>query len=130
VGSEGGVTEVVFHREADVPEDGEVWLGNFPTAPYERIRILALGPQVAGETNDVELTLSLIEGQGTPGPLDRILISSRSSVTEVYEVPGRQLGASAKAQQGATSIDLWVWGYRCGHNGMVIDPEAAHPEAG
>jgi hypothetical protein len=69
----GGVTETVFQAWSEVAEQETVTLGSFIAAPSERIRVLALGPsgQAPGE---MEPTPSLVQEQGAPGALDRVLI--------------------------------------------------------
>jgi hypothetical protein len=125
----GGATELVFHASSDVPEQATVSLGSFVTACYERIRVLAMGPQGVkrAEAGEAELTLSFGQEQGTQGPLDRVLIGLNASFSRVYEVPGLMLGVSARAPGSVSRIDGYVWGQRTMADGMVIDPEQATP---
>jgi hypothetical protein len=125
----GGVTESVFRASGEVPEQGTVQLGSFVTACYERIRVLALGPAGSGgsASGEVELTLSLVEEQGTPGPLDRVLIGPNATFTRVYDVPGLRLEVTARAPSAASGIAVYVWGRRSVADGLVLDPLPAPP---
>lgn len=116
----GGLTETVFQASSDVEERQTVTLGSFVTAPYERIRVLALGP-VGTDRGEVELTLALVQEQGTPGPLDRVLIGAGSTFTQVYDLPGTGLQVSARAPSAASSIAVYVWGRRGAAEGFVMD---------
>ncbi len=115
-----GVTETVFQASSGVEEQQTVTLGSFVTAPYERIRVLALGPSDAGQ-GEVELTLAFVQEQGTPGPLDRVLIGVNSTFTQVYELPGTGLQVSARAPSASSSIAVYVWGRRGPVEGFVLD---------
>ncbi|MBK6874191.1 MAG: hypothetical protein IPJ14_19360 [Kineosporiaceae bacterium] len=118
-----GMTERVFHASSEVPEQGTVHLGSFVSSCYERIRVLAVG-SMGDDSGEVELTLSLCEEQGTPGPLDRVLIGPWGTFTRVYEVPGMMVGVSVRAPSAAATVGVYVWGRREIGEGLVLDPEA------
>jgi hypothetical protein len=103
-----------------VGEQETVTLGSFVTAPYERIRVLALVSTSAPQS-EMELTLSLVQEQGTPGPLDRVLIGPNSTFTQVYDLPGTGIQISARAPSAASSIAVYVWGRRGVADGFVLD---------
>ena len=50
--------------------------------------------------------------------------------TQVYPVPGTQLGLSARAPRGASSVDVCIWGHRTGQTGVVMDPLHASEPSG
>lgn len=124
-------SELAFSASQAVIQPPElVSLGDFLARPYERIRVLAYCPADAG--GSVELLLGHVEGEGTPGLLDRFVLTPGSSINQVYEVPGVIVGISAGAVGDAvTSAAVWIWGFRLGEGAPPsIRPGHGQPSTG
>jgi type III secretion protein HrpB1 len=101
-------TEVAFSASRNITEATDV--GAFATDLYTRIRVLAA--QTSGDST-LEVRLVLLEGEGISGDLDRYLLDHGESVQRVYEVPGTRLGVYVTPLQSeASTIDVWIWGYK------------------
>jgi hypothetical protein len=86
-------------------------LGRVDTRPYERIRVLASCN--AFSTSAAEVAMNFIQGEGTPGLLDRYVLAPGEGMGNVYEVPGVLLAISAKpTAEATTDVEIWIWGYR------------------
>jgi hypothetical protein len=103
--------ELAFHAERDISTSAGEVLGLLRAEPYERLRVLAYCPSNA--VGNVRLSISHIEGQGVPGPLDQFTLIPGATVNKVYEVPGVLLAFRADPLTSLpTGIATWVWGYR------------------
>ena len=86
-------------------------LGHVATDLYQRIRVLADCRFDSDST--VEITLVLVEAGLAPGHLDRYLLDPDESVQRTYQVPGTELGITARpTRSGSRDIDGWIWGYK------------------
>jgi hypothetical protein len=113
--------ELAFTVSREIQPPGLIYLGRFLASPYVRIRVLAYCPSSA--QGDVELLITHVEGEGTPGHLDRLILVPGSNVNQVYEVPGVILSVSARATtNAATSLTVSIWGFRTGLTGTPATP--------
>jgi hypothetical protein len=103
--------ELAFSASQRVGPPFGTELGRVDTSPYERIRVLAGCNAVMGGA--AEISLNFIQGEGTPGLLDRYVLAPGDVVSGVYEVPGVLLAVSAApTTEAPAGVDVWIWGYR------------------
>jgi len=105
-------TKLLFKAQgATIPAGKAIDLGRVDVASYSSIRVVA-GTR-PDSTANATIQLILMEGdEQYLVSLDTIVVTSKSTTTKVYQVPGRKLliQAAIDGSSGSTSIDVIVYG--------------------
>ena len=105
-------TKLLFRSQgATVPAGKSIDLGKVEVASYSSIRVVAsTRPDSAANAT---IQLILMEGdEQYLASLDSIVVPPTSTITRVYQVPGRKLliQAAIDGSTGSTSVDVIVYG--------------------
>ncbi len=94
-----------------IPAGQSQQLGAVDVAKFERIRLVA--DERTGSKTNINIRLTITEGNELVAQLDTLTLPPHSQVTRVYEVPGTKLTlfADATGSGGTDSLDVLVYGW-------------------
>ena len=109
-------TELVFRTPAggaNIPVKKVTNLGNVIVDRYRQIRVVA--DERRGSANDVDVRLTITEGDDLVAQLDVLALTPGLEVTKVYDVPGIKLTVFAESATGkdatSSTVDVLIYGF-------------------
>ena len=108
-------TELNFRTPPDgenIPAGETRALGRTVVDRYRQIRDIA--DERGGSANDIDVRLTLTEGDELVAQLDVLKLTPGLEVTKVYDVPGTKLTVFATAtdtKTGLSTVDVLVYGF-------------------
>jgi type III secretion protein HrpB1 len=108
-------TELNFRTPPDgenIPAGQTRTLGTAVVDRYRQIRVIA--DERRGSANDVDVRLTITEGDELVAQLDVLKLTPGLEVTKVYDVPGTKLAvfaSSTDTKPGSSTVDVLVYGF-------------------
>ena len=108
-----GTTKLAFRTAAGgvvIPAGQSKNLGTVDVSQFSKIRVVA--DERIGSPTNVNIRLTITEGNELVAQLDTLSLQPHSQITKVYDVPGTKLTifADASSGKGSDGIDVLVYG--------------------